>query len=127
MSTPMQLLDAAEQEFQHHRLTAGANLVWDAAYQTVATAVRKANLPCRSEQDAYDIAEKLDQKQTGEPVDFWLSLSMADVFRTQASHHGEDGDWQWDQDEYIEILADLKAMIAWLPQSKTTANVESQP
>ena len=127
MTTPVQLLDAAEQEFRQHRLTAGANLVWDAVYQTVAAAGRKANLSCRSEQDAYDIAEKLDQKQPGEPADFWLSLSVADVFRTQATHHGEDGDWQWDQDEYIESLADLREMVAWLPQSGAPANVESQP
>ena len=127
MPTPTQLLDAAEQEFQHHRLTAGANLVWDAVYQTVATAGRKANLPCHNEQEAYNIAEMLDQKQPGEPVDFWLSLSVADVFRTQAAHHGEDGDWQWDQDEYIECLADLRDLIAWLPSSGAPANVESQP
>ena len=38
MTTPTRLLDAAEQEFQHHRLTAGANLVWDATYQSVAAA-----------------------------------------------------------------------------------------
>ena len=127
MTTPTQLLDAAEQEFQQHRLMAGANLVWNAVYQTVAAAGRNANLPCRSEQDAYNIAKMLDQKQPGEPADFWLSLKVADVFRTQAAHHGEDGDWQWDQDEYIESLADLRAMIAWLPQNGVPANVESQP
>ena len=127
MTTPAQMLDAAEQEFQQHRLTAGANLVWDAVYQTVAAAGRNANLPCRSEQDAYDVAEKLDQKQPGEQADFCLSLQVANAFRTQATHHGEDGDWQWDQDEYIESLADLRAMMAWLPHSDTHANVESQP
>ena len=95
MPTPAQLLDTAEQEFQQHSLTAGANLVRDAVYQTVVEAGRNANLSCRSEQDAYDIAEKLDQKQPAEPVDFWLSLRVADAFRTQAAHHGEDGDWQW--------------------------------
>ena len=127
MPTPAQLLDAAGQEFQQHRLTAGANLVWDAVYQTVVAAGRDANLSCRSEQDAYDIAEKLDQKQPAEQADFWLSLRVADVFRTQAAHHGEDGDWQWDKDEYIESLADLRALIAWLPPTDTHTNVESQP
>lgn len=127
MTTPAQMLDAAEQEFRHHRFTAGANLVWDAAYQSVTAAAHCVNLPCCNEQEAYDIAEMLDRKHFGEPVHHWLRIRAADVFRTQAAHHGEDGDWQWDQDEYIESLADIRAMIAWLPQSDTPANVESQP
>ena len=52
MTTPTQLLDAAEQEFRHHRFTAGANLVWDAAYQSVASAASRDNLPCRNVQEA---------------------------------------------------------------------------
>ena len=121
MPTPAQLLDAAEQEFQHHRLAAGANLVWDAVYQTVAAAGRKANLPCRSEQDAYDIAEMLDQQQSGEPVDYWLRLSVADVFRTQAAHHGEDGDWQWDADEYVEHMVGIRWMVNHLSSNGLAA------
>lgn len=126
MTTPTQLLDAAEQEFRQHRFTAGANLVWDAARQPVAAAASRDNLPCRNEQEAYDIAQMLDRKHLGEPVHHWLRLRAADVFRTQAAHNGEDGDWQWDPDEYIESLADIQAMIAWLPPSDAPAKTEGQ-
>ena len=117
MPTPAQLLDAAEQEFRQHRFTAGADLVWDAACQPVALAAGRANLPCRNEQEAYEIAAKMDRKHTGEPVHHWLRLRAADVFRTQAAHHSEDGDWQWQPDEYLESLADIREMMTWLPQS----------
>ena len=116
MTTPAQLLDAAEEEFRQRRFTSGADLVWDAASQPVALAAGRANLSCRNPQEAYEIAAKMDRKHTGEPVHLWLRLRAADVFRTQAAHHGEDGDWQWDQDEYIESLADIREMMTWLPQ-----------
>ena len=117
MPTPAQLLDAAEQEFQHHRFTAGANLVWDAAYQSVAAAASRDNLHCRNEQEAYDAATLLNQQQPDHPVDHWLQLRLADVFRSQAAHHGENADWQWAPDEYIENLYGIREMVAHLSQN----------
>ena len=111
MTTPAQLLDAAEQEFRQHRFTSGADLVWDATYQSVAIAARRANLPCRTEEETYDAAEVLDRKHRGEPLDYWLRLRVADVFRTQAAHHGEDGDWLWEPDEYLESMAGIRFMV----------------
>lgn len=123
MITPTQLLNRAEQEFRQHRFTSGADLVWDAAYQSVAIAAKHANLPCNNEQEAYDAAAHLDRIQQETSPDHWLRLQAADVFRTQAAHYGEDGDWQWEPDEYIECLGDIREMIAWLSQSETTAPV----
>ena len=111
MTTPSKLLDAAEQEFRQHRFTTGANLVWDAAYQSVAIAARRANLPCRTEAEAYDAAEALDRKHKGESLDYWLRLRVADVFRTQAAHRGQDGDWLWEPDEYLESMAGIRFMV----------------
>ena len=56
-----QLLDAAEQEFRRHCFTAGADLVWDAACQSVAGALH-ANLPRCNEQEAHDVATILEQR-----------------------------------------------------------------
>ena len=72
---------------------------------------RRANLPCRTEDEAYDVAEALDRKHKGEPLDYWLRLRVADVFRTQAAHYGEDVDWLWEPDEYIESMAGIRLMV----------------
>ena len=116
MRTPTQLLDAAEQEFRQHRFTAGADLVWNAAYQSIAAAARHANLPCRNAQEAYDAANLLDQQKPDSPLHHWIRLRLADTFHTQAAHHGGDGDWQWSPDEYIESLAGIRLMVSHLSQ-----------
>ena len=121
MITPVQMLDAAEQEFRHHRFTAGANLVWDAAYQSIAAAAHCINLPCRNEQEAYDAATLLDQQPSDDPAHHWIRLSLADAFRTQAAHHGGDGDWLWDADEYIESMVGIRLMVSQTSQNGMTA------
>ena len=61
----MQLLNSTEQEFRRHRCAAGANLVWNVAYQSVAAAAKQENLPYGNEQEAYDAAAQLDRIQQG--------------------------------------------------------------
>ena len=127
MTTPAQLLDAAEQEFRQRRFTAGAELVWDAAYQSVAAAAVRNNLPCRNEQDAYAVAAMLDSKPTEQPVDHWLQLRTANLYRTQAAHHGEETDWQWDPDEYVENLAGIREMVTCLSSDGTVTKSQPRP
>lgn len=120
MTNPSKLLDAAEQEFRQHRFAAGADLVWDAVYQSVVTAAGQADLPCRNAQEAYDVATLLDQQHSVEPVHHWIRLRLADTFRTQAAHYGEDGDWQWAPDEYIESMAGIRLMVNQISQNGAT-------
>lgn len=121
MATPTQMLDAAELEFQQRRFTSGANLVWEAAHQSVADAAQHAKLPCCDEQDAYDIAALLDSSQPGEPVHHWLRLRVADAYRTQAAHKGEDGDWLWEPAEYIQNMTGIRLMVEHIARNGVTA------
>lgn len=101
-------------------------LVWDAAYQSVATAAKHHNLPCRNEQEAYDAAAHLERIQQGRAMHHWLRLQAADVFRTPAAHYGENGAWQWNPDEYIESLGDIRKIVAWLSPTETAAKIASK-
>ena len=121
MNTPTEMLDAAEREFRNNQFQAGANLVWDAACQFITTAARRVNLPCNSERDVYDIAAQLDQKQQDNRSEYWICLSAADVYRTQAAHYGGDGDWEWDADEYAENLDNIRVMVTHLSHNGTAA------
>ena len=121
MNTATQMLDAAEREFRNHRFLDGANLVWDAACQSISTAARRINLPCNAQQDIYGIAAKLDHGQEANRSEHWICLSAADAYRTQAAHYGGDGDWEWDADEYVENLDGIRAALAYLSQHENAA------
>ena len=111
MSAQLEMLDQAEVHFRNHRFVEGADLVWNAAFQSLAQAANLMGIPCNEKAEAYTAAETLDRISPNPETDYGSVILLAGIYPKSAATHHNPTQWQWEPEEYIEYLEDHRIMV----------------
>lgn len=114
MNKQLAMLDEAEVHFNNHRFTEGADLVWNAAFQSIAQAARALGIPCENRDQAWPAAKKLDQIRPNPELRYITTILHASVYPEYAATQHEPDENQWEPHEYIDKLDGHRQMVAAL-------------
>ena len=114
MNKQLAMLDEAEIHFRNHRFIEGADLVWNAAFQSLAQAAQALGIPCENRDQAWPAAEQLDQIRPNPEIWYITTILNASAYPRYAATQHEPDENQWEPHEYIEYLEDHRQMVAAL-------------
>ena len=115
MQAQLDLLNEAAQDFRGKLYSHGAQLVWQAAFESMAISAKANGQPCENRDQAFAYARRLDEIFDDEYIRYGSYLSLADIYLTQANDTELPCDWRWEQYEYLENLEVIRDMIVSLP------------
>ena len=117
----LRLLNQALSLFTTEQYVAGADLVWEAAYNAVASAAGRAGQPCRDKMDAFRFAKTLPPPAHLPELEHWhrINLSAADAYVKQANKVEPYCYWPWQPHEYVEHIASIRDMVRHLNSNPT--------
>lgn len=110
----LKMLDQAEVHFSNHHFAAGADLVWNAAFQATAQAARALELPCNDKKQAYEVAEYLDRNRPNPELRYVNYLLHAGIYPTLAANQCHLAEDQWRPGEYLEYLPHKRKLVVAL-------------
>lgn len=111
MNQHIEALDKAENCFHAGKTREGANLVWQAAYAAIKEVAQRHSLPSTTEKEVFTSARVLDDVCPHPYVMHGLYLSIADLYRRQASEEEIPDEIRWDPQEFFENLSGIRLMI----------------
>lgn len=125
MQAQLDMLNEAAQDFREKLYSHGAQLVWQAAFESMAISAKANGQPCENRDQAFAYARRLDEIFDDEYIRYSTYLGTAEMYLTQANDQDMPCDWRWEQYEYLENLEVVTDMISSLGDAPKTQELTS--